>query len=241
MGRLTVVLLLPASVACTSTPRNREDVAALNIPDSTVEIPGGTYTIGCSSLPMCLGNPTRKVTVRSFAIDRFQVRDEAYVKCERSLSCPQHWYFSLGVRDSDEVAVVRTAEATAFCRWKGGHLTSAIEWEIAGRGNDARLYPWGNSWSADRLSRHGINRVFHIRKDYARVGTRPDLSSMFGVEDMSGNVPEFVYRGVAFEQRGAPSLYFKDHLHTEVTAADYSLVMTHSVFANTVAAFRCAY
>ncbi len=53
-------------------------------------------------------------------------------------------------RDDQPVANVTWQEADAFARWLDMRLPTDLEWERAVRGTDGRLYPWGNTFEAQR-------------------------------------------------------------------------------------------
>lgn len=90
------------------------------------------------------------------------------------------------------VVLVSQKDALAYAAWKSQEdgmeyrLPTADEWEKAARGVDGRYFTWGNDWqeTATNWQKNGP-------KGTSRVGAYPLSKSVYGVEDMAGNVFEF--------------------------------------------------
>ncbi len=84
--------------------------------------------------------------------------------------------------------------AKAYARWLRSitgeyySLPNEEEWEMAAKGTDGRLYPWGNSPPTDQ---HGNISINSHRSSTTVVGSHPLNSSPFGCIDMIGNVWEW--------------------------------------------------
>lgn len=109
---------------------------------------------------------------------------------------PAHWNRS---EDGDSrwslpVVGVSAHDARAYCEWRSEvddrayRLPTAHEWEKAGRGVDARLYPWGHHFDATfckmQQSRAELSQL-------EPVGSFVDDVSPYGVRDLSGGVHEW--------------------------------------------------
>jgi formylglycine-generating enzyme required for sulfatase activity/serine/threonine protein kinase len=112
-------------------------------------------------------------------------------------------------RGSHPINCVDWAMAEKFCHEQEKRLPTEAEWEFAARGPDGRKYPWGdddpaagfmNACGKECVAWGGKNGVdekamYDVDDGYATtapVGSFPKGASRYGVEDVVGNVWEWV-------------------------------------------------
>ncbi|MCA9590808.1 MAG: SUMF1/EgtB/PvdO family nonheme iron enzyme [Myxococcales bacterium] len=118
----------------------------------------------------------------------------------------------LGPRGRHPMNCVDWSQAQAFCEKTGRRLPTEAEWELGARGPDGRIYPWGDALpSAAHLNACGTECVAwmlaHPDPDLkpkamydaddgfpntAPVGSFPQGASRYGIQDVVGNVWEWV-------------------------------------------------
>lgn len=99
--------------------------------------------------------------------------------------------------DKHPVVGVTYHEAEAFCNWAGGHLPTEAQWEKAARwtGSYPNVYPWGNTWDAERCNNtedHNPAGGGYQYYQTAPVGSYSSGVSPYRLHDMAGNVWEWV-------------------------------------------------
>lgn len=161
--------------------------------------------------------PQASVTLDGFYIDRFEVtnRDfQRFVDADGYVTTAENVGFSMiwdavertstqidganwrnpggpgtTVADIMDHPVVHVSwqDANQYCRWAEKRLPTEAEWEKAARGEHGFLFPWGNEWDSDAGA-----YVDDATRPLAKVGSYPQGASPYGVEDMLGNVSEWV-------------------------------------------------
>lgn len=147
--------------------------------EGMVKIPTGSYSVGLDS-PGENYIPPQQVTLTEFWIDQYEVTNFQYAEFLAATNHrpPANW----PGQANHPVEGVTWNLAAAYCNSLGKRLPTEAEWEIAARGMESRLYPWGDDPKAVELPEDGSYPVGSIDAN---------LSS-FGLFDMAGNVWEWV-------------------------------------------------
>ena len=188
-------------------------------PSEMVHIPAGTFFQGstmvqigkayesckavddlCSQKSLEDELTQRSVHLDEFFIDQHEVTNAQYGECVRAGVCQlasptssntRHAYFDHPEYADYPVIYVTWHDADTYCHWAGKRLPTEAEWEKAARGTNGLLWPWGNTFSPERINFRpgGINPD---TSDTTPVGSYPGGASPYGIVDMVGNVWEWV-------------------------------------------------
>jgi formylglycine-generating enzyme required for sulfatase activity len=168
-------------------------------------VSAGPFWRGCnlSDDSWCLQNefPGKCITLSQFEIDQTEVTQGDYAACVASHACTApsacgNGFTYAPTRTPDlPVACVSWDQSNDFCHWVDHgtkRLPTEAEWEKAARGVDGRVYPWGNQ-NPDGEPDPCNWAIYGICPPIEQpVGTTPHDVSPYGVQDMAGNVWEWV-------------------------------------------------
>ena len=165
-----------------------------------VDIPAGEFTMGHNSGYDTL--PVRRVTLPAFSIEKYEVTNKRYKRfidatgykvpwSQDAAMAPYIWDWQKRMypdgKGDDPVVLVSWEDARAFCTWAGKRIPTEAEWEKAARGAKGKAYPWGDDWANGKAntSESGL-------KQTAPAGSFKEDVSEYGVNDLAGNVSEWV-------------------------------------------------
>ena len=196
------------------TERNRAEA-----PEGMVYVSGGAFLMGnATDAGDDDERPAHSVCLAGFYIDRHEVTNAQFkefveatgyvTSAENNASTLEErtWRHPYGAESNAEeapdhpVVCISWEDASAYARWAGKRLPTEAEWEKASRGTDGRIYPWGNedltgaqANIADKSTALKWSDTFldDTHKMAAPVGSFPEGKSVYGAEDMAGNVWEW--------------------------------------------------
>jgi len=185
---------VPAEVAMPVPPANTDGA-------ETILIPGATFWMGSDDSDTQAEAdemPRHQVTLGDFRIYTHEVTNAMYAACVEARACipvnalpggPTSHYGDPAFAEYP-VSGVDWLMARDYCDWANGRLPTEAEWELASRGAESLLYPWGEEDpDCDRVNMSGCV----VPPDTVRVGSYKLGNSPYEVWDLSGNVWEWVH------------------------------------------------
>ncbi len=155
-----------------------------------VYVKPGRFTVGSDDGDI-VERPERTVYTTAYLIARYEVTQKEYAAflTETGQKPPPNWVngaYKPGT-GNHPISHVSFEDAQAYSEWADLRLPTEVEWEVAARGPDALLYPWGNEFDPKRAN------VWESQAgSTVDVGSYPLGKSSCGAEDMAGNVAEWV-------------------------------------------------
>lgn len=154
-----------------------------------VYVPETSFVMGADGAD----NPKHNVTLSSYWIYQSEVTNREYSMCMQTGNCsaPAGAYAQTMLADplrgDDPVISVTWDQASAYCTWIDGTLPTEAQWELAARGPDSSLFPWGDAQpSCDLLNFGGCLGTT------SKVDNYPGGKSFYNALDMAGNVLEWM-------------------------------------------------
>lgn len=137
--------------------------------------------------------PAQEVLVKAFFLDRTEVTNAQYKIFLDATEhpAPPSWKEGLYPEGQDDFPVVDVTfgDAEAFAHWSLRRLPTQEEFERAARGDDGRLYPWGDEWNPQNCQNG--EHASPAPTGPAPVGSFEKGRGPFGHDDLCGNVAEW--------------------------------------------------
>jgi formylglycine-generating enzyme required for sulfatase activity len=217
-----------------STSASSSAASAKQCPPGMILVPGGEFFMGSDekdALPT--EKPPHRVRLTPYCIDELEMTVAQYKECSDRGGCRRAGKENVwpGISDvqrkiydplcniadpvgkaTHPINCIDWDQAREACESRGGRLPTEAEWELAARGPDGRVYPWGDEPpSALLLNACGKECVAWQKKHHdpdntpalmydeddgfpntSPVGSFPKGKSRYGLQDVVGNVWEWV-------------------------------------------------
>lgn len=147
-----------------------------------VLIPGGLFLQGEDNADPNAA-PMHPVQLDPYYIDIYEITLAQYARFQAEHKPSPGKPSNAGAADTQPAVGLTWRDSMFYCEWAGKELPTEAEWELAARGPNSFLFPWGNDrvvWQRSR-TQDQIDPVGSFRADY----------SPFGVFDMAGNAREW--------------------------------------------------
>jgi formylglycine-generating enzyme required for sulfatase activity len=188
-----------------SNATNKSSTAIQSL-KNMILIPSGFFIMGSNNHGED-ESPEHKTYLDSYYIDRYEVSANEFALFLNDVNNLNGYYFdnkygTLFYKGKYQarkgftnhpINNVRWKGAYEYCRWKGKRLPTEAEWEKAARGEDGRIYPWGNKTPTHNLARYlqvWTEEVKHHVMVPVNLFTKG--ASPYGALHMAGNVKEWV-------------------------------------------------
>ncbi len=159
---------------------------------SMVKVPRGAFLRGSDpekdEAARAEEQPQREISTSAYFIDRLPVSSSQYRQFVEATGRTVHtdWHtHNPEDKPHQPVVFVTWQDAADYAEWAGKRLPTEAEWEKAARGDDGRLYPWGDAEPTETLAQYDTDHL-------APVTSHPGGASPHGCLDMAGNAFEWV-------------------------------------------------
>ena len=174
-----------------------------------IYIPAGEFSIGAGENDPDADPdefPQKTIFLDAYWIDQFEVTNRQYQICVEAAECTpprnnesatRFRYYGDAEFADYPVINVTWFDAVRYCEWRKARLPTEAEWEKAARGVEGSIYPWGDTFEEMRANYCASSILCPDEPEDGFVDTAPVGSfisgmSSFGVQDMAGNVSEWL-------------------------------------------------
>jgi serine/threonine-protein kinase len=195
--------------------RAQSPAAGRLIEPEMVEIPAGTFTMGCRTGADCRFDekPPRRIAIRAFALAKTEVTFEEWDACIADRGCrrvPHDRGWGRGQLPVMNVSWHDVQEYLAWIRQRSGkpyRLPSEAEFEYALRAGTTTRFWSGDCITVAQANFDGIEPVEGCPRGGAvdrSVAVGAYAPNAFGLHDMAGNVAEWTQDCWRYSYRGLP-------------------------------------